>query len=144
MLLAIAREAPATVAAVETTRGLSRSVVTRHARAIIDAVARGKAVPEADLPRFPRGPRWARDPDFDDRASALRSVRDRRAAELELDPGVLCPRERMEAIARRNPRSIEELIEVPEVRRWQAEVLGEEFLEALRAGAPGESPYKTS
>jgi ribonuclease D len=144
VLLAIARDTPTSVAAVETTRGLSRGVVARHAQAIVEAVARGKAVPEADLPKFSRGPRWARDPDFDDRANALRSVRDRRAAELELDPGVLCPRERMEAIARRNPRTIEELMEVPEVRRWQAEVLGEGFLEALRVGAPDESPYKAS
>ena len=143
VLLAIARDAPATLASIEATKGLSRSVVARHGRAILDAVARGQAVPEADLPKFPRGPRWARDPDFDDRAAALKSVRDRRAAELELDPGVLCPRERLEAIARRNPRSTEELMEVPDVRRWQAEVLGEEFIDTLRLRAPDESPYRT-
>jgi ribonuclease D len=144
VLLALAREAPATLAAVEATKGLSRSVVARHARSILDAVARGKAVPEADLPKFPRGPRWARDPDFEDRVSALKAVRDRRAAELELDPGVLCPRERLEAIARRNPHSLDELMEVPEVRRWQAEVLGEEFVAALRTRAPDESPYRAN
>lgn len=142
VLLALAHAAPATVAAVEATRGLSRSVLSRHARAIVDAIARGVAVPEADLPRFPRGPRWARDPDFDDRVAALKTVRDRRAAELELDPGVLCPRERLEAIARRNPRTLEELLEVPEVRKWQAEVLGEEFLRALAPRARDDSPYR--
>jgi ribonuclease D len=146
VLLMLAREAPTTVAAVEATKGLSRSVVTRHARAILDAIARGKEVSDADLPKFPRGPRWARDPDFEDRAAALRAVRDRRAADLELDPGVLCPRERLEAIARRNPRSLDELLEVPEVRRWQAAVLGDEFIAALRNGAsaPNESPYKSA
>lgn len=144
VLLTIARDGPATVAAVESIRGLSRSVLTRHARAIVDAVARGKAIPDPELPRFPRGLRWARDPDFEDRSAALKSVRDRRAAELELDPGVLCPRERLEAIARRNPRTVEELMEVPEVRRWQAEVLGEEFVALLRTRAPDESPYKAS
>jgi ribonuclease D len=99
-------------------------------------------VPEADLPKFPRGPRWARDPEYEDRATALKTVRDRMAAELELDPGVLCPRERLEAIARKNPRSPDELLEVPEVRRWQAEVLGGEFIKALRSGMPDESPYR--
>jgi ribonuclease D len=153
VLLAIAREAPTTVAAIETTKGLSRSVVARHAKAILDAVARGKAVPEADLPKFPRGPRWARDPDFEDRVIALKAVRDRHAARLDLDGGVLCPRERLEAIARRNPRTLDELMEVPDVRRWQAEVLGEDFIAALGAGArsatrhatpaPDESPYKS-
>ena len=144
VLLAIAREAPTTIAAVEATKGLSRSVVARHARAILDAVARGKAVPESDLPKFPRGTRWARDPDFEDRVSALKAVRDRRASDLDLDPGVLCPRERLEAVARRNPRTLDELMEVPDLRRWQAEVLGEEFIAALRAKVPDESPYKSA
>jgi ribonuclease D len=144
VLLAMAREAPSTVAAVEATKGLSRGVVARHARAIVDAIARGKAVPEADLPKFARGPRWARDPEYEDRAVALKSVRDRRAAELELDPGVLCPRERLEAIARRNPRTVDEMLEVPEVRRWQAEVLGGDFIKALGSGVPDESPYKST
>jgi ribonuclease D len=144
VLLSIARQAPSTVAAIENTKGLSRSVVARHAKAILEAVARGLAVPEADLPKFPRGTRRARDPDYEDRVIALKAVRDRRAMELELDPGVLCPRERLEAIARRNPRSLEELMEVPDVRRWQAEVLGEEFIHALQAGASADSPYRSA
>lgn len=144
VLLAMAREGPTTVAALESMKGLSRSVVARQASAILDAIARGKAVPESDLPKFPRSQRWARDPDFEDRANALKAVRDRRAAELELDPGVLCGRERLEAIARRNPQTIEELLEVTDVRRWQAEVLGDEFIRALRNGAPDESPYKSA
>jgi len=142
VLLAIAREAPTSVAAVESTKGLSRSVVAKHAKAILEAVARGSAVPEADLPKFPRGPRWAREPDFEDRVVALKAVRDRRAAELDLDPGVLCPRERLEGIARRNPRSLEELMEVSDMRRWQAEVLGDEFIHALRSREPDASPYR--
>ena len=142
VLLTLAREAPSTAAAVSTVKGLSRLVITKHAKAIIDAVARGQAVPEADLPRFPRGPRWSRDPDYEDRVMALKSVRDKRAAELELDPGVLCPRERLEAIARRKPESIEELTEVPEIRRWQVEVLGDQLIGALRNRVPDDSPYR--
>ncbi|HEX6313854.1 MAG TPA: HRDC domain-containing protein [Gemmatimonadaceae bacterium] len=143
VLLAIARESPTTVAAVESTRGLSRSVVARHARAIVDAVQRGKAVPESELPRFPRGPRWARDPDYEDRVAALKTVRDRRSAELELEPGVLCPRERLEAIARRNPRSLDELMEVPDVRKWQVESLGDEFVAVLQ-NRTGQAPKSRS
>lgn len=139
VLLHLAREMPVTPPSLETVRGLSRSVLARQGTGIIDAIERGKAVPEADLPKFPRAARWARDPDFDTRVASLKTVRDRRAGELGLDPGVLCPRERLEAIARRNPRSLEELMEVQDVRHWQAEVLGDEFLRAL--GVP-ESPYR--
>lgn len=142
VLLALAREAPTTTTAIEQTKGLSRSIATRQARAIVDAIARGQAVPEADLPKFPRSPRWARDPEYEDRVSKLKAVRDRRAAELELDPGVLCPRERLEAIARKNPHSPDDLVDVPDLRRWQAEVLGEDFIRALRNGKPDDSPYR--
>lgn len=142
VLFALSRETPATVAALEKTKGLSRSIVARHGRSILDAVARGRAVPESELPKFPRSPRWARDPDYEARVSRLKAARDRRATELEMDPGVLCPRERLEAVARRNPGATDELAEVVELRRWQVEVLGEDFIRALRNGAPEESPYK--
>jgi ribonuclease D len=104
---------------------------------MLDAVARGLAVPDAELPRFPRAPRWDKDPDFDDRVSRLRTARDGVAARLDLDPGVLCARDRLEAVARRNPRAPEELAEVTELRRWQVDVLGDALLATLRQGAAG-------
>lgn len=142
VLLALAKAPPASLAEVDATRGLSRSITARHGASLLDAVRRGLAVPDEELPKFPKGQRWDRDPDFEGRVSALKAVRDRRAAELELDPGVLCPRERLEAIARRKPTSAEELLEVPDVRRWQVEVLGDEFLKALRKGSTRDSPYR--
>jgi ribonuclease D len=49
---------------------------------------------------------------------------------------VLCARERLEAVARRNPRELSDLAEVPELRQWQVDVLGDSFIRALRNGAP--------
>ncbi len=141
VLFLLARESPGTLAALESIRGLSRLVAARHGRNIISAIARGNEVPENELPKFPRSPRWSRDPDYEERVSRLKSVRDRRAIELNMDPGVLCPRERLEAVARRNPAGTEELAQVPELRRWQIEVLGDDFLRALH-DTNGESPYK--
>jgi ribonuclease D len=102
---------------------------------MLAAVARGLDVPEAQLPRFPRAQRWERDPDFDDVVARLKTVRDAAAARLDLDPGVLCPRERLEAVARRRPTSTEELAQIPDLRRWQIEELGEDFVRALGQGA---------
>lgn len=113
-------------------KGVPRGILERHAAELLDAVERGMAIPEADLPRFPRGARWDRDPDFDANVAKLKTVRDDAAVRLKLDPGVLCARDRMEAVARRKPRAVEELAEIPELRRWQAEVLGPEFVAAIR------------
>jgi len=128
----IARVHPKTREELAAIKGVPRWVVERHAQDLLDAVQRGLAVPEADLPRFPRAARWDRDPDFDSNVAKLKSVRDAAAARLKLDPGVLCARDRMEAVARRKPKAVEELAEIPELRHWQASVLGSDFVAALR------------
>lgn len=128
----IARVHPTTREELGAIKGVPRGILERHASELLDAVQRGLAVPEADLPRFPRAARWDRDPDFDANVAKLKAVRDAAAARLKLDPGVLCARDRMEAVARRKPKKTEELAEIPELRRWQAEVLGPDFVAALR------------
>ncbi len=139
VLLEVARVAPRTREALGAIKGVPRGSLDGRTGEMLDAVERGLAVPDAALPRFPRAPRWDRDPDFDDRVSRLRAVRDTVAADLDLDPGVLCARDRLEAVARRHPRTREELAEVGELRRWQADVLGDAMLGALRS-APASTP----
>jgi ribonuclease D len=138
-LLEAARLHPRSAEELLRVKGMPRSMVERRGGEIVAAVRRGLEVPEKELPRFPRAPRWDRDPDFDARVAALKTVRDDMAKRLDLDPGVLCARERLEAVARRNPSSPAELAEVRELRRWQIEVLGEQFLRAMDRVS---SPYK--
>jgi len=137
-LLELSRIAPTARAQLGAVKGMPRGVLESRSGDMLAAVARGMVVPESDLPRFPRAQRWERDPDFDDIVSRVKSVRDAAAARLDLDPGVLCPRERLEAVARRRPKSVEELADIPDLRRWQIEQLGEDFVRALR-DAPSSS-----
>ena len=118
-LLEISRVHPASREDLTKVKGMSRSVLEQRGGEIIAAVKRGLAVPDADLPKFPRAPRWDRDPDFDSRVSAIKTARDEAAKRLSMDPGVLCSRDRMEAVARKNPVSVDELADVSELRRWQ-------------------------
>jgi ribonuclease D len=97
----------------------------------MDAIARGQAVPEKELPRFPRGERRAMDPAFDERVEKLKVTRTKMAAELKLDPGVLCPKGTLEAVARAKPKTKVDLLAVADIRKWQVEVLGKEFLAVL-------------
>jgi len=145
-LLTIARETPRTRDALAAVRGMPRGIVDSRANDLMAAIERGLAEPDASLPRFPKAPRWERDPDFDARAARLKSVRDAAAVRLSLDPGVLFSRERLEAVARANPRTSDDLARVNDVRRWQVDVLGAEFLKALAESpavpATDESPYR--
>ncbi len=131
VLLTAARQQPTTRDALGGIRGMPRGIVETRGAEILAAIARGRAVPESQLPRFPRAPRWDRDPDVDERVTRLKLVRDAAATRLALDPGVLCSRERLEAIARRKPATLAEMAAIPDLRRWQVAELGTEFLAAL-------------
>ena len=150
-LLDIARTQPATRDALGKIKGMPRGILEQRGGELLDAVKRALAVPESELPKFPRAARWDRDPESDARVTALKTARDAAAKRLVLDPGVLCSRDRMEAVARRNPATAEEVAEVPELRRWQVRELAEAFVAALvphrRETAPATSadasPYKS-
>jgi len=133
-LLAAARVLPASqsdLAAIPRAE-LPPTLARRHGTSLLDAVARAKVIPARDLPVLERAPRPPRDPDFDVRLEKLKAVRNRQAAMLGIDPGVLCGRAGLEAVARLNPRDRAALDAVPELRRWQIAVLGDSLLEALR------------
>ena len=130
-LLEIARVQPRTKEALGKIKGMPRAILEQRGVDLLDAVARALAVADADLPKYPRAARWDRDSEFDARVSALKTARDAAAKRLALDPGVLCSRDRLEAVARRNPTTVEELTEVSELRRWQAAELGSDFVRAL-------------
>ena len=133
VLLEVARQAPRAVEALSAIKGMPRGIVERRGREVVDAVERGLAVPDDQLPKFPRSPRWDRDPDFETRVNRLRAAREKVAQWLDMDPGFLVSRERLETIARKRPKSVEELKALDELRDWQIEVLGKPLLDALAA-----------
>jgi len=146
-LLEISKQQPASRDVLGAIKGMPRGILDSRGGELLDAVKRGLAVPDSELPRFPKAQRWDRDPDFDSRVNALKTARDSAATRLDLDPGVLCSRDRMEAVARKNPSSREELDGIPELRRWQARELGDAFVKALvphrkTATQSTSSPYR--
>ena len=132
VLLELARRAPRSVSELSAIKGMPKGMVERAGADITAAIRRGMEAPEAELPKFPRGQRLSKDRDFDDRVTRLKSVRDAAATRLELDPGVLCSRERLENVARSGAKRIEDLAAVPDLRRWQIEEMGEGFIRALQ------------
>lgn len=130
-LIEMSARAPQSIGELPQIQGISEGLAQRRGRELLSAIRRGEEVPEDELPRFPAAKRWERDPELDARVDALKAVRSRRAGELDLDPGFLISRAMLEEVARREPRTPEELLEVPGVRRWQVEALGDALLQAL-------------
>jgi ribonuclease D len=135
VLLALAEQQPRDVAGLRAIRGISPDLAERRGRDILAAVERGLAIAEKDLPRLERGKRLPPDPVFDARMERFKVIRNAAAERLGLQPGVLCPNGTLETVARKAPRDTTELRDIPELRRWQAEVLGAELVGAVDAKA---------
>ena len=133
VLLALAQRPAATVEELGAVKGVGRDMVDRRGAEILDAIARGLAVPDANLPRMPRGERRTVEPAYELRLEALKRARNVLAENFNLAPGVLCPNGTLEAIAQAEPATLEELGRVAEVRRWQLEALGSELLAAVHS-----------
>lgn len=132
-LLAVAKALPRTPADLAKVAGLPPALADRHGTPLLEAVARALQAPERDLPRPEHPARQRRDPAAEARVERLKAVRNRVAAELGLDPGVLCGRSTLEAVARSEPLPKDRagLARVGELRRWQIEALGDALLGAL-------------
>jgi ribonuclease D len=132
VLLELSRTAPKSVSELAAIKGMPKGMIERAGADVIAAIRRGVEAAEADLPKFPKGQRWNKDRDFDEKVARLKSVRDAAATRLELDPGVLCSRERLENVARSGAKTVADLAAVPDLRRWQIEEMGEGFIRALQ------------
>lgn len=131
-LLEMSASPPASARDLSSFTGLSEGLAQRRGRDIMEAVRRGLAVPEAELPRWPRSPRLERDLELEARVESLRDARTRVADQLGLDAGFLIPRATLEEIAKARPTTPEALAQVPGVRRWQVEAVGDTLLKTLR------------
>lgn len=136
-LIAVSRALPATRADLGHIRELPSSLARRHGDALLDASLRARSLPDRELPRIERQPRPHKDAGFDARLERVKAVRNRVAAELGLEAGVLCGRTTLEAVVRggggeARPLDRAALERIPELRRWQIDVLGDALLEALR------------
>jgi ribonuclease D len=134
-MLAMAMAPPADLSELKAVRGIGADQAERRGREILAAVQRGLAVPEADLPRVERPPRRPADPAYEARLERLKAARNLLAIQYELAPGVLCPNGTLEAIARINPATVEELSKVPELRHWQVREIGGGLIAALQRPA---------
>ena len=143
-LVAVARALPRSIAELQGLGQVPAALAARHGAALLDGVRRALAFDDAaelamdgvgqlDLPRVERSPRPPRDTSVEARVERLKAARNRVAQELGLEPGVLCGRGTLEAVARAVPLPNDRagLARIGELRRWQIEALGDALLAAL-------------
>jgi len=132
-MIEIAMKTPTSTGALKGIPGVPSGLVDRRGHDIVAAVERGLGIPESGLPRFPPARRWERDQAVEERADKLRQLRNRLADDLNLDAGFLISRAVLDEIARKNPKTREDLSAIPEVRNWQIEAVGDDILRSMRS-----------
>lgn len=136
-LAEIARRQPRSAAALAGIPGMTPGQIRRHQQGILKAMARAR---HTAAPRPPEPER--RDEAALARFDALRLWRKQRAQARGVESDVIISRDVLWEIARRFPRRLEELADVPGLGPWRLEQYGREILAALEEGA-GNTRRKT-
>ncbi|HEY4743407.1 MAG TPA: HRDC domain-containing protein [Desulfuromonadaceae bacterium] len=135
-LLEVAEKRPRSLAELAAIKGMTPGQVHRHGDGILAAIAAGLAMAEDALPRFPRRVREEPADGAKERLKRLKLWRERRSADLGLEPGVVAPNWLLEGIADQENASLHALDGITGMREWQKGLYGEEVAAiAARVGS---------
>lgn len=130
-LMAVAQRMPKGMGNLQGLEGFTPRLIERYGRHLLTAVREGLNIPEAELPKFPRAPRRAKDPGFEEKVKLLKKWRQEEALRYALEPGVLINNAALETLALANPESAADLDAIESLKNWQKKELGESLLKAL-------------
>jgi len=127
-LLETAEKKPRSLDDLAGVKGMTPRLVQRYGERMVTAVTRALALPERELPRFPRTRRIEPTDGAKLRLKHLKSWREQKSGNLGLEPGVIAPNWLLEIIADVNPVQREDLDSVAGMREWQKTAFGTELL----------------
>ncbi|HKO58875.1 MAG TPA: ribonuclease D [Thermoanaerobaculia bacterium] len=131
-IIEIARAKPKSREELAAVKTMSRYHLDRFGRELLSIIRRAMDIPEEQLPERGESKAWIRDKALENRIDKLKKVRDRVAAGLKIDPSVIAPRHVLTAVATIQPKTAEELDQIPAMREWQKRLLAGPLLEALK------------
>lgn len=130
-LLRIAAARPLTPAHLENMGALSRKQLTMYAGPLLEAVGRAMALPDDQLPRYPRSRQPRSRADMPEKLKALKQWREQTAARLQMDPGVLINNAALKSLAEASIGTKTDLSAVAGLKPWQQKAFGRDILKAL-------------
>jgi ribonuclease D len=136
-VLEIAQNLPDSPDALRNIKGVSDLILRRMGHELMSAVERGRKKGHGPIPKMAGTGRRRLDRRTEQRMNTLKRWRAKRAGELKMDPGVLCPNSALEAVAWKRPASVEDLFEVEELKGWFAREFGAELIAAINSPDEG-------
>lgn len=115
-------------------KGVNGRVARKHGERLIERLSAVSHLQDGELTGYPRPERSGRGrppPEVEEVVDRLKAVRNARADELGLDRGMLLPNAVVLETAFQRPASMEALGDVPGMKQWQVEAVGERLLAAM-------------
>jgi ribonuclease D len=137
-LLELAMKKPLRLEEMEMGKALGGKLIQRHGTRLLQEIHRAMAIPDEELPVYPRKTRPDLSSPVRQRVKALKTWRDMRAKDLGMEPGILLNNALINDLALKNPRSLEEIGEIPGLKKWRLTHFGREILAAQAAGRRGD------
>lgn len=126
-LLEIARVLPKDCSAMESIRGLHQKEIAKSGEMILEAIKRGKAIPEDEIPKSPEIRNYSTQPGVEELLAAYVQMR---AVELKIEATVLADRKLIHDTVLRHEQN-EPLDGNCIFFGWRNELIGKTFLEIL-------------
>ncbi len=144
-LLVAATGRPASMEELEALHGFPRGVARRWGVDLVALLQEVEERHESELVPYPAdgGDSGGRPtPEILDLVNRLKEIRNRAADRLGIDRGTLLPNGLLLELARRAPLEAQELASMNGIRRWQWEVVGQDFARTLNDGHRIDSPRR--
>ncbi|MDX9819944.1 MAG: HRDC domain-containing protein [Desulfococcus multivorans] len=132
-IMKIVKARPTSAAKLERAGGLSRKQLEMYGHAVVERVREAMELPEEALPDYPHTKSPTLSPRVPERVKALKTWRDQKAADLDIDPTLILNKSLLTVLAVTHPRDAAALSAVDELKTWQREAFGEEILAVLTA-----------
>lgn len=133
-LLEVAEKRPRSLGELGAIKGMTPSQIQRYGERILAVISQAMALPEEELPRFPRQRRDEPTDGAKERLKRIKSWRQEQSRRLGLEPGVLAPNWLLEAAADANADSMAALDDIEGMRTWQKNLYGSQLLAELAEG----------
>ncbi len=127
-LLALAREKPANTDELTKTGILSRKQIQMYGSGILQAIKSALEVPFGQWPGYPKKKSRPVPAAVTRRIKELKQWRQQKAEALEIDPYLIIPKSAMKQIAENPPDTPEDLDAIVELKQWQKEMFGHEWM----------------
>lgn len=133
VLFRIARFKPQSINELEELHVLSAAQLSMYGTKFVQIVQQGMEIPEHQLPVYPKHRSQTISGKAAERLKALKEWRDEKGGYLGMDPALICSKNLMGIIATINPKTVEDLENIPEMRNWQKQNFGDEIIEVIRS-----------